>query len=120
MRGRARRGYGRPSKGRCHDRGDQRHLGPRPRRGLGVDEDTAVVVTGNCFEVIGSGTVTVVDAGTVTCVRTPPPGDDSPIALTGATLHVLPSGYAFELLTRTPVITSAPEDAVALHEGQRR
>jgi cyanophycinase len=81
--------------------------------GLGIDEDTAVVVRGNTFEVIGSGTVSVVDGGTVTYLRTPPEGAHAPIALTGATLHVLPSGYAFELATRTPVVIDAPAGAVA-------
>jgi cyanophycinase len=81
--------------------------------GIGIDEDTAVVVTGHQFEVVGSGTVSVVDGGTVTYLRTPPDGSHAPIALTGATLHVLPAGYAFELSTRTPVVIEAPAGAVA-------
>jgi len=76
--------------------------------GLGIDEDTAVVVEGNHFEVIGSGAVTVVDAGEVTSLHTPV--DDGPIAMTGVLLHVLPSGYSFDLSTRRPVITNAADD----------
>jgi cyanophycinase len=76
--------------------------------GLGIDEDTAVVVEGDEFEVIGSGAVTVVDAGEVTSLHTP--ADDGPMAMTGVLLHVLPAGYSFDLSARRPVITSAPED----------
>lgn len=50
--------------------------------GLGIDEDTTAVVNGSRFEVVGSGAVTVVD---------------------GATIHVLPAGYEFELTKRAPV-----------------
>jgi cyanophycinase len=85
--------------------------------GLGIDEDTAVVVREQRFEVIGAGTVTVVDAGHATSVRIPAEGS-GPIALTGARVHVLPSGYAFELSTRTPVITDAPADTVARERGE--
>jgi cyanophycinase len=85
--------------------------------GLGIDEDTAVVVRGSRFEVIGAGTVTVVDAGRATSVRVPASGA-GPIALTGATVHVLPSGYAFELATREPVITRAPEGTLARERGE--
>lgn len=84
--------------------------------GLGIDEDTAVVVREGTFEVIGSGTVTVVDAGEATSIRLPANGA-GPIAVTGARVHVLPSGYAFELATRTPVITEAPAQTVARERG---
>ena len=85
--------------------------------GLGIDEDTAVVVQDTRFEVIGSGAVAVVDAGRATSVRIPADGT-GPIALTGAQIHVLPSGYAFELSTRTPVITDAPADTRARDRGE--
>lgn len=53
--------------------------------GIGIDDDTVAVLTGSRFEVVGSGTVTVVDAA-------------------GAHIHVLPAGYGFELTTRSPVV----------------
>jgi cyanophycinase len=65
--------------------------------GLGIDEDTAILTDGECFEVLGSGAVTVVDAGGATDIRVP---DDGPIALTGARIHVLPAGYTFHLKGR--------------------
>ncbi|MEU4688547.1 cyanophycinase [Actinoplanes sp. NPDC023714] len=78
--------------------------------GLGIDEDTAILTGaprsrndrggGGCFEVLGSGAVTVVDAGAATDIAVPPTG---PIALAGARIHVLPAGYTFHLTGRRPV-----------------
>jgi cyanophycinase len=69
--------------------------------GLGIDEDTAILTDGDCFEVLGSGAVTVVDAGTAVDIRAPAEG---PIALVGARIHVLPAGYTFHLTGRRPVV----------------
>jgi cyanophycinase len=67
--------------------------------GLGIDEDTAVLVDGRRLEVLGSGSVTVVDAGSAGDIRVP---DDGRIAITGARIHVLPAGFTFELTGRRP------------------
>jgi cyanophycinase len=68
--------------------------------GLGIDEDTAILTDGDCFEVLGSGAVTVVDAGAATDIRVPAEG---PITLAGARIHVLPAGRIFHLTGRRPV-----------------
>ncbi len=75
--------------------------------GLGIDEDTAILADGECFEVLGSGAVTVVDAGCAGLIRVPADGD-GPIAIGGARIHVLPAGYTFELTGRCPSIVDAP------------
>jgi cyanophycinase len=75
--------------------------------GLGIDEDTAILADGNCFEVLGSGSVTVVDAGRAGLIKVPSDGD-GPIALAGARIHVLPAGYTFELVGRCPSIVDGP------------
>jgi len=69
--------------------------------GLGIDEDTAILADGDVFEVLGSGAVTIVDAGAAADIRVPAAG---PIALTGARIHVLPAGCRFELSGRRPSI----------------
>jgi len=69
--------------------------------GLGIDEDTAILTDGDRFEVLGSGAVTVVDAGAATDIRVPAQG---PITLTGARIHVLAAGHAFHLTGRRPVV----------------
>lgn len=71
--------------------------------GLGIDEDTAIVVRGDVFEVAGSGSVTVVDAGAAVDIQAPA---DGPIALAGARIHVLPAGCTFALSGRRPSIVS--------------
>jgi cyanophycinase len=77
--------------------------------GLGIDHNTAIVVSDGRFEVIGSGSVTVLDAGQAAMIRTPARGD-GPIALSDVRMHVLPAGYAFELTGRRPVVVSPPAD----------
>jgi cyanophycinase len=68
--------------------------------GLGIDENTAILTDGDYFEVLGSGAVTVVDAGAATDIRVP---DAGPIALAEARIHVLPAGHTFHLTGRRPV-----------------
>jgi len=72
--------------------------------GLGIDEDTAILADGDVLEVLGSGSVTVVDAGAATDIRVPAEG---PIALAGARIHVLSAGCRFELSGRRPSILAA-------------
>lgn len=71
--------------------------------GIGIDEDTAVLVEPNAkLEVIGSQTVTFLDGRNVgfTNVSELTPGDA--LAIGNVMLHVLPKGYGFDLFTRTP------------------
>jgi cyanophycinase len=68
---------------------------------LGLDENTAILVENGRFEVIGAGSVTVIDAGPASLIRAPADGD-GPIALAGVRLHVLPAGFAFQLTDRRP------------------
>jgi cyanophycinase len=67
--------------------------------GLGIDENTAILVEGNRFEVLGAGSVTVIDAGPATTIKTPEDSTRS-IALCGVQLHVLPAGFVFDLTER--------------------
>jgi len=69
--------------------------------GVGIDEDTAMVVAGEEFEVIGSGSVTVIDAGAVTFDGELESGGRNPLALLGVKLHVLPQGFRYDLRERT-------------------
>ena len=73
--------------------------------GIGLDENTGVLVERNHFEVLGSGVATVVDAEDATVVH--PAGDCDPITLFGVRLHLLPAGCLFDFDTRTPTIGPA-------------
>lgn len=72
--------------------------------GIGIDEDTAVVVNEDgFFEVIGSQTITVVDGKTIRYSNVSELEPDQPLSLTNVTMHILPQGYQFDLGKRQPV-----------------
>ncbi len=76
--------------------------------GLGVDEDTAVVVLpGGTLRVVGSQTVTVLDGRGIVETNASESLPDQPLALTDVVLHVLPSGYGFDLRRRRPLLDLA-------------
>ena len=70
--------------------------------GIGIDEDTAIVVEGHSFRVIGSGAVYLVDASGVTHSSIADAETDAPLSIYDLRLHVLSSGNAFDLVTRRP------------------
>ncbi|MDI3256753.1 MAG: cyanophycinase [Kyrpidia sp.] len=72
--------------------------------GLGIDENTAVIVSGLECRVIGSGAVSIVDAGALTYSNVDRADRGEPLALCGVRLHVLPAGYRFHLRERRPVL----------------
>ncbi len=73
--------------------------------GVGIDENTAILVEGESFEVLGSGVATVADAEQATVVH--PAGDCDPITLFDVRLHLLPAGCVFDIAGRTPAIGPA-------------
>ncbi len=75
--------------------------------GIGIDEDTALIVDGARFEVVGAGAVTIIDAGKATSIVAP--HGERPIALTGALIHVLVTGCAFDLTIRSAEMPAEPE-----------
>ncbi|MBP5974663.1 cyanophycinase [Brasilonema sp. CT11] len=74
--------------------------------GFGIDENTAMVVTDNQFEVVGQGCVTVVDDSEVVHSNVGEILKDEPLAVCGAKLHILPHGYKFDFQTRKPILDS--------------
>ena len=73
--------------------------------GVGIDENTAILVTGDSFEVLGTGVATVADAERATVIH--PAGECDPITLFGVRLHLLPAGCLFDITRRTPAIGPA-------------
>lgn len=72
--------------------------------GIGLDENTAMVVRPDArLEVIGSQTATVLDARGVIHTNVSELEPDQSLAVIGATIHVLPQGYGFDLKTRSVV-----------------
>ncbi len=72
--------------------------------GLGIDEDTAIIVTGDEFEVVGRGAITVVDETSATHNNLDGVLRDEMIALCNVKLHILPQGYRFNWKTHEPLI----------------
>jgi cyanophycinase len=69
--------------------------------GLGVGEDTALLVRdGHLVEVVGSGIVVVVDGTTMRSTNLPAIGPDEPIAVEGILVHTLAPGYRFDLAAK--------------------
>lgn len=72
--------------------------------GLGIDENTAIIVRDQKFEVLGQGSVTVVDAGGMTYTNLPSLKNDDILTLCGVKIHILSEGYHFDLRNRVPLI----------------
>jgi cyanophycinase len=79
--------------------------------GIGIGEDTAMIVEGETFRVIGRGVVTVVDgAGEVfndSCER----GRGEPLSLSGIVLHTVGFGHQFHLPSRSLIRPTREEAA---------
>ena len=77
--------------------------------GLGIDENTAAVVSGRRLEVIGAGTVTIIDAGHLTYTNLDELEKDDLLAICGVRVHILPAGHRFDLQNREPVPRADPD-----------
>lgn len=71
--------------------------------GIGIDEDTAIVLEDGLFRVIGAGGVYVVDAEDVSQSNIAEAQAACALSMHDVRLHVLSSGDSFELATRRPV-----------------
>ena len=79
--------------------------------GFGIDENTAILVSGDELEVIGENAVTVIDESEKLHDNIDGRLKDEGLAICGAKLHILPHGYRFNLKTRQPVFDSAATTA---------
>ncbi|RHW16458.1 cyanophycinase [Sphingomonas gilva] len=70
--------------------------------GIGIDENTAIVVENGQFHVIGSGAVTVIDGAGMTHSNIAEAEPDRPLSMHDVKLHVLCCTDRFELASRRP------------------
>jgi cyanophycinase len=70
--------------------------------GVGIDEDTAILVEKRCFKVIGSGAAYVVDGETTTHSNIAEAKSQRPLSMFDVRMHVLSSGDGFDLESRRP------------------
>jgi cyanophycinase len=69
--------------------------------GIGIDEDTAVKLLPDMhFEIIGTNAVTVIDGSTIRSSNVSELQQNEILAIAGVTVHVLPQGYGYDLLSR--------------------
>jgi cyanophycinase len=71
--------------------------------GIGLDEDTALVVEGERFEVIGTGCVYVVDGAGITHSNIAEARSRQALSMSDLRLHVLCTGDTFDVCKRRPV-----------------
>jgi len=76
--------------------------------GVGIDEDTAMVVEGDAFRVIGGGAVYVVDGEGVTASNIAEGRTDKTLSMFDVRVHVLASGDGLDLTTRRPLGQPTP------------
>jgi cyanophycinase len=91
--------------------------------GIGVDEDTAAVVTfedgAQTLSVIGRGSVTILDPSRVITNAHEAPRS-RPLLASGIVLHVLPAGQQFDLVERRLVVQEPkidPDEAAEIAEA---
>ncbi len=79
--------------------------------GLGIDENTAIVVErGKHFRVLGSGAVYVADGSRITYSSLSEKHPKGIVSINDVTLHVLGKGDRFDLVERRPVVPPPSED----------
>lgn len=71
--------------------------------GIGIDEDTALIIgPDHTCTVIGSGSVTIVDGSELDYTDIHSVKQHGPVAVLGMKVHILTSGYHFNIETRHP------------------
>jgi cyanophycinase len=86
--------------------------------GVGIDEDTAMIVEQNRqFRVLGAGAVYVVDASKATYSNIGDEDSDRTLSSFGLTIHMLSQADRFDLFTRTPY--PHPADSMEEEEEER-
>jgi cyanophycinase len=86
--------------------------------GLGIDEDTAIVLRAERdFEVLGAGAAYIVDGSKTTYSNIGDEESDRTLSAFNITVHMLSQGDRFDLATRTP--TSRPAASMERDEDAR-
>ncbi|MEF9935142.1 MAG: cyanophycinase [Clostridium sp.] len=79
--------------------------------GIGIDENTAVVIEGeDSFRVIGEGAVTVVDGNYIAHTNVSELSQDEILAITDVEMHILPRGYGYSLKSKAPIIKQVSKE----------
>jgi cyanophycinase len=79
--------------------------------GIGIDEDTCAAFNADhTFEVIGKGTITIIDPGKLTHTNYLDASQTSPLSLHNLHLHILSQGDRYDYQTRTVISVPTKND----------
>src|SRR5687767_9201392 len=70
--------------------------------GIGIDEDSAILVQRGRFQVVGTNAVYVIDGSRITFTNITESDPDSPVGVYGIKLHVMNQADTFDLKSRRP------------------
>lgn len=77
--------------------------------GLGIDENTAIIVGSNCvFRVYGSGGVYIMDGSAISYTSLSEENPEGQVSIFDVHLHVLRDGDRFDLNARRPIVSEEP------------
>ena len=82
--------------------------------GIGIDEDTAIIMEDKCFKVIGNGAVYVIDAHESNGLNISEAPMDTTLSIHNVKLHLLSRDDKFDLATKIPVKGDAASKSGAL------
>lgn len=85
--------------------------------GLGIDEDTAILINEKKkIKVIGDGVLTVVDGEGISYTSCSNQKIGDAIAMFDVKVHTIPSGYCYDLKTRKPILPAKEKIKNTQHE----
>lgn len=88
--------------------------------GIGLDEDTAIRVRGDRFEVLGAGAVYLIDGHGVSQSNIAEAARDETLSIFGIRLHVLAAGDSYDLTTRIPTGHAGPSQPLTPTSKEKR
>jgi len=73
--------------------------------GIGIDENTAIHIRKDgILEVIGAGTVTIIDGSNITYNTIAEVGEEEPFSVMGLQVNILSSGVRYNIFERKPIV----------------
>jgi cyanophycinase len=84
--------------------------------GIGIDENTAIVVIDGILTVVGEGAVTIIDASASSYTNLPLIRMGDNLSLHDIRLHILADGYQYDLNKRRPIT----EEVISKKNGRTR
>ncbi|RYZ57295.1 MAG: cyanophycinase [Proteobacteria bacterium] len=81
--------------------------------GIGIDENTALIVEGTRCRVVGEGSITVLDAGDACEGIGEKFETDENLAICDVRLHLLTSGHGYDLRNRTPIYANNQDEGIS-------